>query len=219
METLNKMTLAEQAYQALRERILNGGLPGGARLQPEELAADMQISPTPIKEALVRLEAEGLLAGALRRGVTVRRYSTTEIEELYQARLLVERHAVRAGLAAGRATPAFLQDLRATFDAHLAACAAPRLDIGDVLRLDRAFHSRIVDLAANDVIAGWHRRVIEQTHTVHLHSRETYAFARVRGEHAAILEALAARDADATVRAMETHLTLSRGNLLSRATG
>ena len=217
LETLNKITLAEQAYQALRHRILNGGLAGGARLQPEELAADMKVSPTPVKEALVRLEAEGLLAGELRRGVSVRCFSTVEIEQLYEARLLVERQAVLVGIEAGRVDARFLRNLRTNHENHIAAFTATPANLGEVLRLDRAFHCRIVDLAANDVLAGWHLRVLEQTHAVRIHSLETYAFERVRTEHAAILKALAARDAPAAANAVATHLSLSRRNLLSRA--
>ena len=72
MNNVVRATLAEQVHSELRSRILGGQLPSGHRLLPEELAVDLSISQTPIKEALLRLEADGLVVSEQRRGSVVR---------------------------------------------------------------------------------------------------------------------------------------------------
>jgi DNA-binding GntR family transcriptional regulator len=217
MNALTKATLADQAYEKLHRKIVSGELACGQRLLAEELASALQISPTPVKEALVRLEAEGLLATELRRGVMVRRFSAEDVRELYDARLFIELHALRHGFATGRITQPFLATLRAQFAKHLAAAQRGTLrGLREALRLDRVFHAEIVGVLHNKVFASWHRRVIDQTHTVRVYTLETYASPRLAAEHGALLEALERNDAAASVAALEQHLTLSRDEILQR---
>ncbi len=214
---LTKATLADQAYETLHRQIVSGELASGQRLRAEELAEVMEISPTPIKEALVRLEAEGLLAAELRRGVMVRRFTAVDVVELYEARMLVERHALRVGMEAGRITDAFLADLRAMYMQHLAAVKRGTFrGLQEALRLDRSFHAQIVALLQNKVFAAWHRRVMDQTHTVRIYTLETYPCPRLAAEHGALLDALDRRDLEASLAALETHLVKSRDELLER---
>jgi DNA-binding GntR family transcriptional regulator len=74
-----RSTLAEQAYTDLRAQIMSGRLPAGHRLLPEELALALAVSPTPIKEALVRLDQDGLVAMETRRGAVVRRFTAQDV--------------------------------------------------------------------------------------------------------------------------------------------
>ena len=217
MNAIIKSTLAEQAYGTLHRQIVSGELACGRRLLAEELAVALQISPTPIKEALVRLEAEGLVATELRRGVTVRRFSATDVTELYEARLFIELHALRQGFAAGRVTPVFLSSLSALFARHVAAVRLGTLrGLREALRLDRLFHAEIVGLLQNKVFASWHRRVIDQTHTVRVYTLETYPCPRLAAEHGALLEALEHGDQDIALEALKRHLCLSRDEILQR---
>lgn len=91
MNTLVKVTLADQAHRELRARIVSGRLRGGERLLPNELAADLGISPTPVKEACLKLEADGLVVNSSRRGMVVRDFTVEDVEELYAARMLLEK--------------------------------------------------------------------------------------------------------------------------------
>lgn len=102
MNTLVKVTLAEQAHRELRARIVSGKLRGGERLLPNELAADLGISPTPVKEACVKLEADGLVVNSSRRGMVVRDFTVEDVEELYAARMLLEKGAVEVAFDAGQ---------------------------------------------------------------------------------------------------------------------
>jgi len=102
MNTLVKVTLAEQAHRELRARIVSGKLRGGERLLPNELAADLGISPTPVKEACLKLEADGLVVNSSRRGMVVRDFTVEDVEELYAARMLLEKGAVEVAFDAGQ---------------------------------------------------------------------------------------------------------------------
>ena len=82
MATLRRSTLAELAYEELQEQIVSGRLPAGRRLLADEIADSLAISQTPVKEALARLEREGLVEGESRRGSAVRRFTLGDIEEM-----------------------------------------------------------------------------------------------------------------------------------------
>jgi DNA-binding GntR family transcriptional regulator len=219
MGELVRQTLADQAYEALHLRILNGELAAGERLLPDELATTMLISPTPIREALVRLQTEGLVASHSRRGSVVRRFEAAEIIELFEARLLVEAHAVARAAQARRFTPAVLEEMDALHHRLLAVLARrTRESLREALRLDRMLHAAIVALADNRMLAEWHRRVMAQTHTMRVYTLDSYAQDRLRSEHGAILEALRRDDVAGAQAALHTHLSRSRDGLLAHRT-
>src|SRR3990172_10428419 len=102
-------TISSAVYRQLREAILSGRIPMGTRINELELALDWRISRTPIRDALRRLEAEGLVEGAPGRGMIVPVLSRVDVDELYALREGLEGMAAR--LAAERATPQFLVHL------------------------------------------------------------------------------------------------------------
>jgi len=215
--TLHRSTLAEQAYRTLRERIVQGDLPAGHRLLPEEIGHALSISPTPVKEALAMLQRDGLIEVSARRGSIVRRFSAREIADLYDARLTVEARAISTGLAAGRVGAAFL--------ARLDACATQlaersrrrsRAELRQALRLDHDLHTLIVDLAGNALLAEWHQHLLRQTQLVRVYSLRAFDAGRLeqaQREHAAIIAALHAQDAPAALAALEAHLATSCANV------
>ena len=110
--SLSRATLADRAYTELRDRILSGRLGGGRRLLPEELAVDLDISPTPIKEALIRLEADGLVESPLRKGAFVRRFTARVVEELCEARMMIEPPSLLNAFVSGGITGELVASLR-----------------------------------------------------------------------------------------------------------
>jgi len=217
MVALVRSTLAEQAYEALQDRIVLGLLPAGQRLRPEELAESLAISQTPVKEALALLERDGLVEGASRRGSVVRRFSLADIEEIYAARMLLELDAAATGLAAGRATPEFVARLGEIFDEQMTYVERQREDaLVEAIRLDREFHELIVSLRENTLLAGWHHVVLRQTQTIRNYSLARYDVGRTRREHSAIVAAFAAGGTEAVIDALRTHLAASRDEFLSR---
>ncbi|WP_461417803.1 GntR family transcriptional regulator [Gordonia sp. GN26] len=100
----------ETAYQALRERIVSGSYEPGFAFSQVQLARELELSRTPLREALQRLEAEGLVVSQANRGVVVAPIDLADLEASYALRLLVEPAVVSAIL--GRVTPADLDEMR-----------------------------------------------------------------------------------------------------------
>lgn len=98
MTKLKKTNLSEQAYRLLTERILNGEYPAGTRLTEEALAGEFGVSRTPMREALRRLTAEGLIEPLPRRGLRVTSPDDAEIAELFLCRSLIEPRVLAEAL-------------------------------------------------------------------------------------------------------------------------
>ncbi|MGK6311510.1 GntR family transcriptional regulator [Neorhizobium sp. DT-125] len=208
-----KMTLAEQAYQELRSRIVSGRLAGGQRLLPNELAADLGISPTPVKEACLRLEADGLLINSSRRGMVVRSFNEEDVEELYAARMLIEKGAVEAAFDAGRIDEALQAKLAESLESHRRYAKGTSLDdLAKALSHDRAFHSALVGAARIPMISDAHARIVGQTHTVFVSIPGDYS--RSVEEHQDILDAIVAGKKSQIIEALQRHLERSRQNTL-----
>src|SRR6218665_2803333 len=139
--TMIKTTLSEQAYREWRNRIIGGQIVGGTRLLPNELATLLGISPTPIKEACLRLEADGLVVTTARRGMTVRSFTEEDVEELYAARILIEKGALDAAFDTGRLNETTRQRLAESVEGHRRFATGPSLDdLARALAFDRTFH-------------------------------------------------------------------------------
>lgn len=215
--TLKRATLAEQAYEELRSRIVSGALPPGHRLLADELAAGLSISQTPVKEALALLERDGLVQGTARRASVVRRFRLADVRDIYRARTLLELHAVRHGCDTGALTPAFVARLAEVFARQLAQARRQKpIGFAEAVRLDREFHEVLISLANNPVLAGWHNGILAQTHTILTYSFETYDAKRAHGEHAAILEAMRGGDPARMEAALLAHLDAARDEVIGR---
>ncbi|MQB07067.1 GntR family transcriptional regulator [Agrobacterium tumefaciens] len=213
MNTLIKVTLADQAHQELRARIVSGRLRGGERLLPNELAADLGISPTPVKEACLKLEADGLVVNSSRRGMVVRDFTVEDVEELCAARMLLEKGAVEVAFDAGQLDEALHARLLESLAKHREFAKSATLDdLSKALFHDRSFHTALVSAARIPVISGTHGRILDQTHTVFVSILGDYA--RSVEEHQNIADAIAARSKAQIVDALWRHLERSRQNTL-----
>src|SRR5712692_3867234 len=128
-------TTADAVYGALRRSILDGELPPGHRLRSDALVTDLDVSRTPVREALRKLEAEGLV-DASRSGLVVRQLTEEDLTEIFYLREALEGMAAR--LAAENATRAEIDELRALF-ADMAAMAA-RGEAAGLRELTGEFH-------------------------------------------------------------------------------
>ena len=148
------MPAATRVYQHLKRAILEQVHPGGTLLTEAEIAEAAGVSRTPVREALLRLESEGLVALYPKRGALVLPVSSQEINDVVEARLLVEVHA------AGRVWPrraALAGDLAPLLDAMRAARAAG--DVPALMEADRAFHATVVTAAGNRILADLYHRL------------------------------------------------------------
>lgn len=210
-----KITLAEQAYRELRDRIIGGRLPGGTRLLPNELAADLGISPTPVKEACLRLETDGLVVTTARRGMSVRSFTREDVEALYAARILIEKGALEAAFEAGRTDTTLTKRLAESMAGHEAFAGATGLDdLAQALAHDRAFHTALVEAAGIALINETHARILGQTHTLFVSATGDYG--RSVAEHRAIYDAIVANDPEQAIAALLIHLKRSREDTLAQ---
>jgi DNA-binding GntR family transcriptional regulator len=145
------------AGEVIREAIIDGRLPPGQRLKEEELARELGMSRTPVREALLTLESEGLVESIPRRGATVRSYAVGDLDDVYQLRALLEGYAARR--AAARISPedvARLEESCNRFDRLRAED-----DLLDLVKENLLFHGVIHEAAASDRLVALIRKVIE----------------------------------------------------------
>ncbi len=146
-------SVVDQAYAAIRERIVRGSLERGARIHQEDLAADLGVSRTPVREALRRLAAEGLVEMRTNRGARVADVGRDDMRSAYEARLVIEPGAAR--LAAAERLPAPMARMRA-------ALSAQRRAIPNVRRsfdANREFHIALVQASGNDFLLQFVQRL------------------------------------------------------------
>ena len=196
------LTLADRAYARLREAIVDGTLASGAKLSERGLAGALAISAQPIREALRRLEGEGLVESRPRSGTTVASLDAARLVEMGRIRVALE--GVAAGLAARRATPADVAALRARL---ATMSAATRLGDAEALAAaNDAFHTVLHAATGNAfLVRGLHAL------RAYYHISPSRVLAdrgeppRALAEHAAIVEAVGRADAGAAEELMRAH--------------
>jgi len=205
-------TIGDAVYRRLREAVLTGRIPMGERINELELAAAWKISRTPIRDALRRLGAEGLLQAAPGRGMVVPLLRRSDLEELYALREALEGMAARR--AAERATPAFQTQLNTLIRTY--GSALKQEDLGRVVIADDALHGAVAQMAQN-------RRLEEAIDVARLRVRQFHAKSfRLRGragktfrEMAKLVAAIRARDAARAETSMRDHLASVGGEIAS----
>jgi len=205
-------SLAEEVYEAIFARLMGLKIPPGARITVDNLVRELAVSQTPIREALGRLEGEGLVVKTHLVGYSAAPQITrARFEELYDLRLLLEPEM--AGRAAAGMTDEALKALIGAAGGNLRGGGADeRARYPQFARQDAIFHDMILEVAGNDLV----RETLAHQHT-HFHIFRLMFHARVTeealDEHEAILAAFASRDIGAACLAMRVHLMRSRDRL------
>jgi DNA-binding GntR family transcriptional regulator len=213
MRPLRRLTLSDDVYEAVKSLIMDHRIAPGERVTIDALARQLAVSPTPIREALARLESDGLVRKRAMAG-----YSTTplltrvEFEELFEMRLLLECPA--AALAAGREARGELaaEDL----DTLAAGADLPDSVTGDgyaghaaFTTRDALFHERVAAAGANTMLHAAITRLHAHLHLHRLHFPATH-LGTSGAEHRRIVAAVAAGDPAAASSAMRQHLDAAR---------
>jgi DNA-binding GntR family transcriptional regulator len=190
---LKVTSVVDQAYVAIRDRIDDGRLARGTRLHQEDLAAELGVSRTPVREALRRLAAEGRVELLTNRGARVADIDAAAMPEPYEARLVIEPGA--AALAARRGlTAAQQRRLRA-------AIAAQRAAAGDTQRsfaANRDFHLGLVEASGNKLLLQFAEHLWVARIGAAIYEQQAETVDRMlldAEEHEAILEAVERGDA------------------------
>jgi DNA-binding GntR family transcriptional regulator len=205
--------LAEDVYGAIFNKLMSLDIAPDAHISVDGLVRELKVSHTPIREALGRLEGEGLVVKTHLVGYSAAPQITRRhFDELYQMRLLLEPDAARR--AVPQTSPARLRKLMDTAEQmRRLDSSRERSSYWRFARLDADFHNQIMEIAGNQLI----RETLSHLH-IHFHIFRLMFHARVTQEalteHETILSAFAAGDAQAAERAMREHIELSRERLL-----
>lgn len=200
-------SLHDEVAAALRDRIFAGELGPGTFLDEVQLAEEMKISRTPLREALKVLTAEGLVRHEPRRGCFVNEVTEQDLDEIFPVIALLEGRC--AFEAARNASDADLLALEALHDKLNKHAKAKR--INDYYDANFAIHEAIITLANNRWLAsviGDLRKIVKLARLQQLHAPGRLE--QSLSEHMAVFAALKARDAEGAEAAMRTHLTRQR---------
>ena len=200
-----KRSLADDVVDRLRDAIFHGSFKPGEALREEQLAAMLDVSRGPVREALVQLEREGLVLVRRHRGATVARLSRSDLEDVYSLRLALERLAIqRAARYATDQDFAAMEAVLAAFDVALSRGPSEK----EVAELDVRFHDLIYQAARHQRLYDCWANLKSQIY-IFLLSRNVadpdFRDITVKS-HAALLEAIRARDEARATTEIEGHL-------------
>ena len=198
--TLTPRALYEEVAELLRQRIFSSELAPGSWIDEMRLAEEYGISRTPMREALKVLAAEGLVTMKVRRGAYVTEVNDKDQRDVYHLLALLESDA--AGVVAQHASDAQLQDLKALHQELVAAVH----DTERFFEVNERFHMRLLEIADNR----WRDQMVADLRKVMKLNRHNSLLNSGRieeslSEHQALLDALIARDAAASVQRMKAH--------------
>jgi DNA-binding GntR family transcriptional regulator len=201
------------ATELIRQAIVDGRLPPGRRLKEEELARELGISRTPVREALLMLHAEGLVDVAPNRGAAVRSHSAEDLDDLYQLRAVLEGYATRR--AATRLSDGAIHGLRQScerFERLLETDAA----MGELVKENLFFHNTILESAGSARLGAMVRQVIELPLVYRSYVWYSPEQQRISAHyHVQITRALESRDAERAELVMKEHVFEARDLLLA----
>jgi len=206
--------LADRAYDALKSALQSGKYPPGTFLSERQLAQGLGMSKTPLKSALVRLEAEGFLRISPQQGILVREPSVQEIVELFDLREAIETFVVQR--IAGKLGPNQIARLRGNIREQ--AEASRKQDVEDATRLDTEFHTMVCGFLGNREMSQTLARMREKLHILILGnlSRRPQRLPTSYREHAAIAAALIKGRGDHAADLVRKHLDYGRNLVLGR---
>jgi DNA-binding GntR family transcriptional regulator len=197
------MSATERAYGHTKARVLDGTYPGGSLITEGEISEAVGVSRTPVREAFLRLQAEGLLRLYPKRGALVVPVSPGEINDVMETRGMIERFAVDKVIASG---------------AHREVGARLRDALGQQRRLrkspesfneaDREFHGLLVAATGNQVITDLYAALRDRQVRMGLTTlrRDPHRIDRILEEHASLADAIAKGDRDAAWGCLTDHL-------------
>lgn len=197
------LSLAEQAYEELKRRILTLQLRPGLFINERGLMDVISMGRMPVHQAVHRLQSEGLIEVIPRKGLVIRPDSLQDMRTLIEARLAMEPNI--AALAATRATKEQVAEMKKLVaDSKKIVDQSERMSF---MKLDRAFHGLIADAAGNRILADAQRPLHERSALIwHLRVMREDGLIVNQREHMNILKAIIERDANAARKAMEEHL-------------
>ncbi|MFZ1755494.1 MAG: GntR family transcriptional regulator [Caldilineaceae bacterium] len=213
-------TLVDRVYQTLREQILQGKYEPGQKLNLALLAQELQVSNTPIREAMVRLERLGLVETVPYAGPKIKRLNVGQLQDIYDVRIALEELAVR--LVAKSEDPDAFNGMAAALEMQERACNGD--DPRAVVDADRAFHDALVQASGNSVLLEMlpnlsaRTRLLLELNSPLSKGMDREAALRGLQGHRRIFEALREGDADTAAQELRHELTRGKDRLVVQMT-
>jgi DNA-binding GntR family transcriptional regulator len=205
---------AQHVYEGLREAILNLTMRPGTMLDETEIGIQFGVSRSPVREAIIRLAAEGLVDTLRNRGAMVAPFDIDELPGYFEALKIAYRLTARG--AARRARPSDIEELSNLLTEHEAVLASG--DHMQMISMNRTFHQRLAEIAGNRWIMEWQRSLLDHGQRV-LRMHATHFGGTVPTRqlscHREMLEAIAAADEDAADRAAAADAVLVRDRMIA----
>jgi DNA-binding GntR family transcriptional regulator len=206
--TTSRPAAKDRALDYVKSQVLTGAFPGGELISEGEVAAALGMSRTPVREAFLRLEAEGLLRLYPQRGALVVPVSSDEARAVIEARRVLEQFAATKVVGRGPvACAAVFERLSAELQRQRDAAAAPNWR--EFLDADRAFHDVTLKESGNVILADFYSslrdRQMRMTGESLIHDQQRVA--TILDEHRSIAEALRDGDLQRTLEVVQAHLT------------
>lgn len=209
--SIPRQVLHQEVAVRLRQRIVEGHLAPGAKLNERELSESLKVSRTPLREAIKMLAAEGLVELLPNRGAAVARMSAQDVADTFEVIAGLEGQS--GELAAQRITEAELDEIRALHYEMLAAHT--RRDLSTYYRINAQIHTLINAAARNPVLTQTWRTVNARLQSMRFRSNfDTAKWKRAVKEHEKMIELLAARDGAALRALLVAHLEHKRDAVL-----
>ncbi|TFG73301.1 MAG: GntR family transcriptional regulator [Anaerolineales bacterium] len=215
---MNTMTLVDRVFQTLREQILQGIYEPGQKFNIDQLARDLGVSNTPIREAMARLERLGLVEIIPYCGPKIKRLNVEQLTDLYEVRIALEELAVR--LVAQSEDPDVFTGMAKAL--QMQERASNGNDPRAVVDADRAFHDALVQASGNSVLLEMLPSLSDRTRLLLEINRppseviDNAALLRGFQGHKRIYELLRAGDQEAAMQELRRELTRGKGQLVAR---
>jgi DNA-binding GntR family transcriptional regulator len=198
----------DRALDYVKSQVLTGAFPGGELISEGEVAAALGMSRTPVREAFLRLEAEGLLRLYPQRGALVIPVSSDEARAVIEARLVLEQFAATKVIGRGPAAcTAVFEQLSAQLQRQRDAAAASNWQ--EFVKADRAYHDVTLKASGNAILSNFYSslrdRQMRMTGESLIHDQQRMA--TILDEHRSIAEALRDGDLQRTLGIVQAHLT------------
>lgn len=202
MSSIVVRTLAERVFEIVREQIVTGRLGDNVPIRQDALATELGVSKIPLREALARLEHEGLLTSQANRGYFVQPMSAGQVDEIYELRLMIEPQA--AVYAAERATEA---DHALATEAFKKLDGAATSNLAEVAVRNRDFHTALVRPGGRLLTTQLVERlsILAERYVV-AHLQPAGRESRAHSEHQELLDAWIARDGAKLTAMLTQHL-------------
>lgn len=209
--SIPRQSLHQEVANRLRQRIIEGDMAPGVKLNERELCEVMNVSRTPLREAIKMLAAEGLVELLPNRGAVVAQLDEQDVFDTFE--VIAGLEGLSGELAARRITDQELAEIRAL---HFEMCAAhARRDLPTYYRLNAAIHERINAAARNPVLAQTWRTVNARLQVLRFRSNlDGGKWDQALEEHEKMVEMLATRDAEGLRALLITHLLVKRDTVI-----